>query len=62
MSRNGKTLTLRAYVYKDGVVLSRWHLTPKELEIINKTGDVYLFVHTFGSPMQPVNLQVQVPE
>lgn len=56
--------TLPAYVYDDGsgMILSRWHLTDEERKIVSKTGDVYLWVHTFGSPMQPVNLQVEVPD
>lgn len=45
----------------EGVLLSRWKLTEEELAIIQKTGDLYVFIHTFGHPVQPINLQAEEP-
>lgn len=44
----------------DGTVLSRWHCTWKERLRILLTGDVYLWQLTFGKPLQPVKLEVEV--
>lgn len=45
-----------------GVILSRWKLSEKERLTIAETGDLYLFMHTFGKPVTPVMLQVERPE
>ena len=41
------------------VVISCWKLTKEELEEINKTGRVWLWVH--GLTMPPVSLEVSHP-
>ncbi len=46
----------------DGVILTRWKLTDEERRIVAETGDVYLYMHTFGQPVTPVLLQVEKPE
>lgn len=41
------------------VVISCWKFTKEELEIVNKTGRLWLWVH--GEVMVPVSLEVQHP-
>lgn len=43
---------------QDGVVLSRWRLSQLERNAITDGADVYLYVHTFNHPLQPVRLEV----
>lgn len=52
---------LPAYRSTAGVVLSRWHLTWRERLRLLLFGDVYLTVHTFNQPLQPVRLVVERP-
>ena len=46
----------------DGTVLSRWKFTWWERLQVLFYGDLYLWVLTFGQPLQPVMLQVERPE
>lgn len=46
----------------DGVILSRWKLTDEEKQVVAETGDIYIFMHTFGQPVMPILLQVEMPE
>ena len=46
----------------EGILLSRWELSDKELEQIQITRSVYVFQHTFGQPAMPFLLQVETPE
>lgn len=46
----------------DGTVLSRWHLSFKERLRVLFKGDVYLWVSTFNTPLQPLMMQVEVPK
>lgn len=52
---------LPALVLNEGII-SRWKLSPEEIEMVVKTGDIYLFVWTFGNPLQPVLLQTETPQ
>ena len=42
----------------DGTVLSRWKLTEEEREAIYLGADVFLYVHTFNQPLQPIRLEI----
>ena len=54
-------MPLPAYRTEEGIVLSRWHMTWRERVTALLHGDVYLWVHTYGHPLQPVQMQVQMP-
>ena len=49
------------YWQDDGTVLTRWRLTLKERLVALFYGDVYLWVRTFGRPLQPLFMQVNRP-
>lgn len=56
-------MDLPAYYHEaEGVVLTRWRLTQDEKEIFQRSGgDIYLWVWTFGNPLQPVRITVESP-
>jgi len=39
-----------------GLLTSCWELTADDLEVIKRTGRIYLQQQTFGRPMQPIML------
>ena len=41
-----------------GVVVSRWRLTKRECDAIASGADIFLYVHTFNHPLQPVAIEV----
>lgn len=43
-------------------ILTRWHMSWKERLLAFVRGDVYLYVKTFGSPLQPLLMQVEKPD
>ncbi len=45
----------------DGIVLSRWELSDEELARVVQTRSVYLALHTFNNPLQPIQLGVEPP-
>ncbi len=47
---------------REGTVLTRWKMTWRERFRALFVGDMYLKILTFGSPLQPVLLQVKQPE
>ena len=49
--------------YRDptGWILTRWHMSLRERITALFLGDVYLYVHTFNQPLQPLKLQVERP-
>lgn len=47
--------TLRS---EDGRVVSRWTLTDEEREKVAAGADIYLTLHTFNNPLQPILLTV----
>jgi hypothetical protein len=55
-------LPLPALVTPDGRVTSRWKLEPNDLLLIQNGVDVYLTIHTFGGPLQPLQLQIGPPD
>lgn len=54
--------TLPAWVDTDGTVLTRWRLTWRERLRVLLSGDIYLWVMTFGRPLQPVMLEAEKPK
>lgn len=46
----------------DGRVVSRWILTEDERRLVAAGADIYLSVHTFNGPLQPVLLTVDGAE
>lgn len=46
----------------DGHLITRWRLTFKERLRVLLHGDLYLQVHTFSKPLQPLKLSVEPPE
>lgn len=46
----------------EGIILTRWKLTDEEIKIVKETGDIYLFMWTFGKPVMPISLQIEKPE
>ena len=52
---------LPVYKTDDGIVVSRWQLTFKERLKILFSGNLWLTVLTFNSPLQPVKLTVVCP-
>lgn len=53
--------TLSAIVLSDGVVISRWKMTWRERLVALFEGNIYLHVHTYGQPVQPVFMEVDRP-
>ena len=53
---------LPALQFEDGHIVTRWKLSFKERLKVLFTGDVYLLVQNFKSPLQPVYLQTDKPE
>lgn len=45
----------------DGIVLSRWELSDEELQTVMATRSVYLALHTFNQPLQPIIMAVEPP-
>lgn len=46
----------------DGRVVSRWKLEPNDLLLIQNGVDIYLTLHTFNEPLQPIMLTVGPPD
>lgn len=44
-----------------GLVITKWELTPEEMELIKETGTIHLSMFTFNQPLQPVLLTVGFP-
>jgi hypothetical protein len=44
-----------------GTILTRWVISDEELEVLKETRSVYLYVSTFGNPLQPVYLTIKPP-
>lgn len=54
--------TLPAIITDEGYVISRWKLTWRERLVLLFNGDIYLWMLTFGRPVQPVILDVDPPK
>jgi hypothetical protein len=44
-----------------GVMVARWTLSEVERRIVAETGDVYIMMWTFNTPVMPHRLQVEKP-
>lgn len=44
-----------------GLIITKWELSPDELKRIQETGTIHLSVLTFNQPLQPVLLTVDLP-
>lgn len=44
-----------------GLVITRWQLSPEELERVKETGTIHLSILMFDQPLQPVLLTVDSP-
>lgn len=44
-----------------GLIITKWQLSPDELKRIQETGTIHLSVLTFNKPLQPVLLTVDLP-
>lgn len=44
-----------------GLVITKWQLSPEELERVKETGTIHLSMLTFNQPLQPVLLTVDFP-
>ena len=51
-------LPLRTLKSQSGVVLSRWTLTEEQRQAIANGADVFLELHTFNKPLQPIRMAV----
>lgn len=49
---------LPVHKFDTGEVLSCWELSPDEIEKVRQTGCIWLTVHTFNTPLQPVFMTV----
>ena len=48
--------TLPAHKTEHGVVICCFELDEKELEQVKESGKIYLQLHTFNHPLQPIGL------
>ena len=55
---------LRALANKDGIVLTRWRLTPEQRDALETGADIFVECATFNKPLQPIRLAIgtEVPE
>lgn len=44
-----------------GLIITKWQLSPEELERVKETGTIHLSMLTFNQPLQPVLLTVDLP-
>lgn len=50
---------LYSRVQEDGVSVTRWKLSEKERRLIFEGHDIFLFISTFGNPLQPLGFVVE---
>lgn len=55
-------IPLPAMVNPEGLVMTEWEPSAEELERLLCGGRIRLWVHTFGRPLQPVNIEAIGPE
>lgn len=53
---------ISAVVVDSATILTRWRLSWWERLIVLFRGDVYLYVMTFGKPLQPLAMQAAKPQ
>lgn len=49
---------LPAIKTQEGIVITRWRLSAEEIARIIAGKDIYLQIHTFNKPLQPVRIDV----
>jgi len=54
-------LPLPAYKSQEGQVISCWQLDEADKQLIAQTGVIYISVHTFNNPLQPIRPSVDSP-
>lgn len=52
---------IRAVVVDPATILTRWKLSWRERLVVLFSGNVYLYVMTFGKPLQPLAMQAEKP-
>jgi hypothetical protein len=52
---------LPASVSADGLVMTEWEPTAEELAALVAGGRVRIWLHTYGRPLQPLNVEVAAP-
>jgi hypothetical protein len=52
--------TLPAVDCGNGVILTRWEVTEEDLERIKETKSIYIYLWTFGNPVQPLSVTSQL--
>lgn len=50
---------LPAYRSPDGLVMTEWEPTEEERKLLASGGRVRLWIHTFGTALQPVSMEVE---
>lgn len=50
--------TLPAFVSREGLVLTEWEPTEAERRTLATGGRIRLWTHTFGHPLQPIQMEV----
>lgn len=53
--------TMPSYVYDDGTILTRWHMTLRERLRVLFTGDVYVWQQTFNHRVNPIGMETKKP-
>lgn len=53
---------LPSIVLENGQVITRWKLSLRERLKVLFSGDIYLWIWSFGNPLQPVLLEVEPPK
>jgi hypothetical protein len=51
-------IPLRTLKSQSGIVLSRWTLTEEQRKEIASGADIYLELHTFNNPLQPIRMAI----
>ena len=53
---------LPAAVDSDGLIMTEWEPSAEELEVLLQGGRVRIWIHTYGHPLQPLQVNVAEPE
>lgn len=56
--KNDEYIPLPVIRNEAGVVLSRWRLTEAERTAVAQGADVFLSIHTFNQPLQPLRVEI----
>jgi hypothetical protein len=50
------------YVENDSRVVSRWRLSLRERLKVLFSGNIYIFIRTYGEPLQPISVGAEKPQ